>query len=522
MTIDGTTSGVLVVAAAKSIQSYVLGSHRVKDMVGASSLIENLSQQLLPETLSALHIANDDCDVVTSSAGALRAIFRKAEDAAAFCECWPLLVGEFAPGLELSIASVALPVDPAGQVAGWQEAERRLSENRSFVSAKLPPASPLMLRSPAGNPAVASDGGELRDATDLRRECFDQTDALVARIFPDLPGHRFPRDINQLATGKYVAVVHADADGMGELLQSLIQVLASNKRADWREILSRFSKDFDEAARTAVATATQATLFGDDDNSPIHLRPIVVAGDDLTVIMPSEPAAGWLDVFLRTFAAKANDAVDRIWAGLEGSNRPARRVAASAGVVYIKPSFPFWRAYELAESLTGQVKRAKDVDDDKREHSGWSFHRITTSGLRATGTEVAAANEGVDGHVLTCCPYLLAEGRGATMNNLAKLMGVVGKLPRGPVRELLSELYRGVHSFNQRRERIESVAQKRGGKQWENLRGALSEITEADEEEDPFWSVEKDIHDQELRRTPIRDALELHAVGTKLQEEASL
>ena len=516
---DATNSGVLVAAAAKSIQSYVLAGHRVKDMVGASNLIENLSGQLLRQSLAALDVAEANVEIVTASAGGVRMLFRRPDDAAAFCECWPLLVAEFAPGLEISMASVAVPGDPTGQIAGWQEAERRLLENRCFAGFALPPATPLLNRSPAGRPAVAVRDGELQDALAARCRRFDQTDALVARIFPGVAGDRFPRDITLLAGRRYVAVVHVDADAMGKLLQSLLQLLADKRRADWMKRLGDFSKNIDRAADAAVAEATRKHLIdGSAPESAVRLRPIVVAGDDVTVVLPAENAADWVESFATEFEKRANAAVREFWAETTGGDASAPTVSVSAGIAFVKPAFPFWRAYELAESLTRTVKRTKDLDAAACGKSGLAFHRVTTSGLREPGTEFATATAGAHQRILTCCPYRVddADAEGATTANLRALMKAVDALPRGPLRELLGELYRGADEFNQRHERMAAVIKERGGEQWKNLLAALARITIPKEDGKQFWCIKWDpVSRAEIWRTPLRDALELLTVSAR-------
>jgi hypothetical protein len=104
----------------------------------------------------------------------------------------------------------------------------------------------------------------------------------------------------------------------------------------------------------------------------VPFRPIVFGGDDLTFVTDGRLglslAAVCLEVFEKAVAAQGNEFL----AGLQ----------ACAGISVVKAHYPFSRAYELAEDLCRNAKRAW-----KREHSAMDWHFAAT-GLFGTVEDI--------------------------------------------------------------------------------------------------------------------------------------
>ena len=100
----------LFVTAAKGLQDYVLRSDPLTEMIGASELIECLPRTKgarlpLAETLNHLGLQGG-YDVLTDASGAARILFDVEDDARRLARLWPVVAGQFAPGLEISLALV--------------------------------------------------------------------------------------------------------------------------------------------------------------------------------------------------------------------------------------------------------------------------------------------------------------------------------------------------------------------------------------------------------------------------------
>ena len=165
---------------------------------------------------------------------------------------------------------------------------------------------------------------------------------------------------------EWFGVVHADGNGFGRMFQEFHEYAQVKEASQYRCYLKRlrdFSLQLDhctqEAFRRAVNWYAQEREVSCEE--PIRLVPLVVAGDDLTVVCDGTLAAAFAERFLREFEELSRDA-ERfpmlVKIGTQAFGRPG--LAACAGVAVVKPHFPFYAAYDLAEQLAEHAKQVKD------------------------------------------------------------------------------------------------------------------------------------------------------------------
>ncbi|ODT03824.1 MAG: hypothetical protein ABS52_07810 [Gemmatimonadetes bacterium SCN 70-22] len=151
----------------------------------------------------------------------------------------------------------------------------------------------------------------------------------------------------------WVAVVHADGNSLGEIFRTLDQP-------------RDFSDAVDRCTHWAFERAVRET-WGNPDNRMI--LPLVLGGDDLTVLCDGERALDFAISYLRWFegfASDAHEASEDAAARLciqevvkKHTNGTSQRITASAGIAIVKPHFPFASAHDLASGLTKSAKSAK-------------------------------------------------------------------------------------------------------------------------------------------------------------------
>ena len=84
--------------------------------------------------------------------------------------------------------------------------------------------------------------------------------------------------------------------------------------------------------------------------------PVIVGGDDVTVITSGDYALPFAAAYLRYYEeATGNDPILRYLTPPEGQDTGP--MTAAAGVAIVKRNFPFHIAYELAEKLVGRAKK---------------------------------------------------------------------------------------------------------------------------------------------------------------------
>ncbi len=179
---------------------------------------------------------------------------------------------------------------------------------------------------------------------------------------------------------EWVAVVHADGNGMGKVFQrfpSLMEEQEVKTAADYVSKYRDLSEGVDECARDAFRSALKK-LRGNGwsagtDEPPV--LPLVLGGDDLTVVCDGELALPFARDYLEEFTRLANehDAVGGVLKHVED----LRGLGACAGVAIVKRAYPFHRAVHLAEELTDEAKVVKQ--ELGQDRSALSFHVLYES-----------------------------------------------------------------------------------------------------------------------------------------------
>lgn len=207
------------------------------------------------------------------------------------------------------------------------------------------------------------------------------------RLAELLGGHPelLPDLVDDLTEEGWIAVVHADGNGVGSLLhdfpdrvgaaissqQVSQQVSQAVSLADHARWLNRFSDRLETVTKEAFTEAVKAAVVQVRADHPDwslkgRLLPIVLGGDDVTVACHAALALPLVRTFLREFARRTRaDETIRSIAGPDG-------LSAAAGIAIVKRHHPFSAAYQLAEELTSSAKRnaVRRVQPDDADASG--------------------------------------------------------------------------------------------------------------------------------------------------------
>ena len=186
----------------------------------------------------------------------------------------------------------------------------------------------------------------------------------------------------------WVATVHADGNGLGEIFLNFNENSKSKDGRDYIEKYRRFSLALDvctiNAASNALATLQQRFRAVEEEREKrqgrqtnlsdkfIPVVPLILGGDDLTVLCDGQYALKFTGEFLRNFEEETG----KDYYKEEGEERgivPQIALTAfgvpylgiCAGVAIAKPHYPFHQSYELAEQL---LKSAKQVKEKVKRH----------------------------------------------------------------------------------------------------------------------------------------------------------
>ena len=175
-----------------------------------------------------------------------------------------------------------------------------------------------------------------------------------------------------------VAVIHIDGNGVGGIMKELnsskdrvapgvfkAEVGCDRDDPDaLRRFLRAVNRHLDDAVTLAFAAAWAriAELSRHDDDragrrhTAIPVVPVILGGDDVTVITSGDYALPFAAAYLRYYEeATGNDPILRYLTPPEGQDTGP--MTAAAGVAIVKRNFPFHIAYELAEKLVNRAKK---------------------------------------------------------------------------------------------------------------------------------------------------------------------
>ena len=175
-----------------------------------------------------------------------------------------------------------------------------------------------------------------------------------------------------------VAVIHIDGNGVGGIMKdlessmdrvapSVFNAKVGCDRDDpdaLRRFLREVNRHLDDAVTLAFAAAWTriAELSRHDDDragrrhTAIPVVPVILGGDDVTVITSGDYALPFAAAYLRHYEeATGNDPILRYLTPPEGQDTGP--MTAAAGVAIVKRNFPFHIAYELAEKLVNRAKK---------------------------------------------------------------------------------------------------------------------------------------------------------------------
>jgi hypothetical protein len=156
---------------------------------------------------------------------------------------------------------------------------------------------------------------------------------------------------------EWLAVVHADGNGLGEIFLNFGEHTENNR--DYVDKYRKFSLALDECTEQAFLSSLDA--FEGEKNGLIPVIPLILGGDDLTVICDGKSALKFIEKFLINFEIETSskERFGGIIPTIAGKALKVERLSACAGLAIIKPHFPFSVAYNLAEDLMQSAKNVK-------------------------------------------------------------------------------------------------------------------------------------------------------------------
>ena len=458
-------------ASVQGIQDFIFKTNRLQEIVGASEIVKRVAKEF--ELLSGYK--EGDSHILLNAAGNIKAIF----DDKGLLE---KVVLEFSKHIQqkaygITISQAVVKISDAYTQEDINELERRLKIQRNKPGIPLDSSINMTHLAPA-TAKPATKYSKIQNKTVAIDKATEQKRGAYQRFLADNPRNKEFSNISDFSNNKNkIAIIHADGNGLGQLIPKIGNSLSS------------FSVALDHATKEAFDKARDESM---------SIREIVLGGDDVTVICNANDALPFIERFLTHFEEETSK--------IEELKGIVSHLTACAGIAYCNEKYPFHYAVDLAEKLCGVAK-----NHSNREASCIMFHNIQSSYYQSwekfIEDELTIAN---DQQVIRCDfgAYYLDKKEEACISDFIHTVEAYrcDGSPISRLRNWLSELYRSDKNAKNLLDRINKITKESG--KWncdimdKNLKFFHKDLS------NDTLIVQKDGY----KKTPIYDILQILSV----------
>lgn len=385
-------------AAVQGIQSFIFQTNKLKEIVGASELVEEICTTKFASLICAQELdyqkakekLSNDNNAILFAAGNIKYIFHSREECERIVRIFPKEISQFAPGVTVSQAVVNMNENDFEHAVTLLEKRLRVQRNIPMQSQTIGLMGILRSRQ-TGLPVVSTIEGELSDAARIAKlmkvkHVNDEIEVKDKKTTLNLCKKTFgidkfsPRNIafnveDLTEHNDWIAIIHADGNGLGQIVQKV-----GHNADEFKQFSLNLDMATTQAAITTYKCISEEYHITEDDIIPI--RPIVLGGDDLTVICRANLALEYTKIFIEEFEKETKEKLGSLISKHNiFTGDVTDCLTACAGIAYIKSSYPFYYGYELAETLCRSAKKdAKtNIKNGELPKSCLMFHKVQDS-----------------------------------------------------------------------------------------------------------------------------------------------
>lgn len=446
-------------ASIQGIQSFILQTDKLKDIVGASELVEKICTDFFYDFKEP---GNENNGTIIEAAGNIKYLFSDYEKCKYAVLEFPKKVMEAAPGITVSQAVIAYD-DAKNFEDAINKLELRLKSQRNkqytsthaLMSMRRSRQTALPVtkvykddyidESTAAKRETAND--EMKHPViNLSKKCFGKEKLKAENIAFNI------EDITD--RNDWVAIIHADGNGLGLIVQKV-----GKHKEDFKKFSDSLGKATEEAAQNAYNKISNR--FEDKERIPI--RPVVLGGDDFTVICRADFAIEYTQHFLKEFEVATEKYLGDLLKEYKVFKNNETKLTACAGIAYIKSSYPFHYGYRLSDELCTHAKKnsRKDRDKDEVIPSSLMFHKVQDSFAESYEDIIARELTTIDEISFKYGPYYLSSNDNKPLidellDNVQKFEGKDGSAVKTHLRQWLSDMTYNKEMADQRLKRLKS------------------------------------------------------------------
>jgi hypothetical protein len=414
----------LVLLETASNQRYIFATNKLRENVGASELTYQVGTKLVCDAVKKLFTEREVSKDLTKEPAIDNPASKGVEVIIATSGKALLLVNDrtMAEKIIAHVTTAALKTMPgltvhgaiadvAGDLSDIHDAVGAVHHKIEEVRSQIPSNEQRFLRLPwmascatSGLPAskmylhesLRTKPDELKPHSCLsikkQERSNDGRDRLEKTIQSVKPNVKFMGNINELEKKfketRWLAIIHADGNGLGEIFMHFADHLGLKRNSDegktfkskedarkYLDTYRKFSLALDVCTINAAGFAIenfQNSFLADykkrtgKETKDIPFIPLILGGDDLTVICDGEYALKFTKDFLEQFEEEIRNqpVISEIAQKAFGRDK----LGICAGIAIVKPHYPFHQAYELAEQLLKSAKKVKEKI--QHQHNG--------------------------------------------------------------------------------------------------------------------------------------------------------
>lgn len=462
-------------ASVQGIQGFIFQTNKLSEIVGASELVESICTDKFYEVAG---IQSNDPKILMAAAGNIKYFFNDETKCRDFVKMFPKIVMDMAPGITISQAVVPFEGDyPKHTDIDYLEIKLKAQRNKVSIPTEIGFMALERARRTGGvafeevkdrkgKPQIVDEATYKKlDRVKFKKD--NDEDKANEKLFYTFSGLEEVRnkdisfdisDITKSGKNSWIAVIHADGNGLGNILQNHGKTITENEEF----------KNFSDLIQTSTEQACKFAfneVIKKDVNYKYPVRPVIIGGDDVTIIIRADLALDFTVEFLKAFEEETKKKfIDLKTTKLHGG------LTACAGIAYVKESYPLHYALDLAEQLCKDakkmVKNKVPIREDGMPKSSLAFFRVQDSfveNLEDMKERTLKTGNGID---YDYGPYLIhKEGNYPNVDDLNKKLEVLKKEAESKekskavskLRQLISASFNDESTMKIMKDRMKSV-----------------------------------------------------------------
>ncbi|MCH7411419.1 hypothetical protein MM239_18665 [Belliella sp. DSM 111904] len=421
-------------ASIQGIQSFIFQTNKLKEIVGGSELVEEICTTEFHDFIGS---NKEDENIILSAAGNIKLIANE-ETCKHLVKEFPKHVLQKAPGVTVSQAVVKINDNlPLSEHINRLEEKLKAERNKPVMPleigfmglerARRTGGVAVKIKEKKGKKISFCESTALKD-TEVDKTSKHANESSHTKLFKKISGlserpKEITLEIEDICKGhknSWIAVVHADGNGLGNILRVMGEKLKDAGFDESKSAFRKFSLALDNATQAAAQAAfwnvfKNVNAYTKDGKYPI--RPIICGGDDITFIIRADLALNFTEHFLRAFEEKTKEEFKVL--EQYGISDFKDGITACAGIAYVKESYPLHYALNLSEALCKDAKKKVKEQVKKRENgvpeSSLAFYKVQesfTDKLSILKERTLQAKHGDNLLDYYCGPYLLKDLEG--------------------------------------------------------------------------------------------------------------